>query len=110
MRDLTVEDMFDELAERMLGEDAAVEQGRMLRAVGLKTSGKFFAMVVKGELVVKLPAQRVAVLVSGGAGRPFERGPGRPMREWISLRPADAAACAAYVGEARRFVAAQAEP
>lgn len=101
--------MFDEVAGRLLGEDAALERARMFGSAGLKTGGKFFAMVTKGELVVKLPAERVDELVAAGTGHPFDPGHGRLMREWISLRPADEAACAAYVVEARSFVAAQAK-
>lgn len=104
---MTVEQMFDEVAGRLLTEDAALERGRMLSSVGLKTAGKFFAMIVKGELVVKLPAERVSELVAAGAGRPLESGRGRPMKEWVCLRPTGEAACAAYVVEARGFVAAQ---
>ena len=103
---MTVEQMFADVAQRLLDEEGdSVEQGRMLRSVGLKTDGKVFAMVVDGELVVKLPADRVDELVGRGAGRPFQAGQ-RVMREWVSLRPADEAACAAYVAEARSFVAA----
>jgi hypothetical protein len=106
MQAAPVEELFEQVATRLLVDDAHVEQGRMLRSGGLKTAGKFFAMVVQGELVVKLPVARVDELVAGGAGRPFESGR-RVMREWVSLRPADEAACAAYVVEARDFVAAQ---
>jgi hypothetical protein len=105
---VTVQDLFDEVAQRLLAEDPEVEQGRMFRAVGLKTAGKFFAFVVKDELVVKLPAERVDELVTTGAGRRFDPGHGRLMKEWATLRPADETACAAYVVEARTFVAAQA--
>jgi len=101
--------MFDEVAGRLLSEDAQVEQGRILNAVGLKTAGKFFAFVRKDELVVKLPAERVTEFVGAGTGRPFDAGRGRPMKEWVGLEPADEAACAAYVAEARGFVAAQAK-
>jgi hypothetical protein len=104
----TVQELFDEVAERLVGEDPEVEQGRMFRAGGLRTAGKFFAFVVKDELVVKLPAGRVDELVADGAGRRFDPGHGRLMKEWVSLRPVDGAACAAYVVEARTFVAAQA--
>jgi hypothetical protein len=103
---VTVEHLFDEVAARLLEEDPALGQGRMMNAVGLKTGGKFFAMVVKDELVVKLPAARVDELIAGGEGRRFDPGHGRPMKEWATLRPADEAACTAYVLEARDFVAA----
>ena len=105
---MKVEEMFDQVAGRLLADDAGVEQSRMFRSVGLKTAGKFFAMVVEGDLVVKLPAGRVDELVQGGAGRPFESGR-RVMREWVRLRPADEAAFADYVAEARSFVEAQAK-
>jgi hypothetical protein len=113
-------ELFEQVAARLLVDDAHVEQGRMLHFGGLKTAGKFFAMVVQGELVVKLRATRVGELVvklratrvdelvAGGAGRPSESGR-RVTREWVSLRPSDEAACAAYVVEARHFVAAQAK-
>jgi hypothetical protein len=105
--DVRVEEMFDDLARRLLDEDAGLERSRMFRSVGLRTAGKFFAVVVKGELVVKLPAERVDELVAGDAGRRFDPGHGRLMREWVCLRPVDESACAAYVDEARNFVAAQ---
>jgi hypothetical protein len=102
---VTVEQLFDDVAARLLEDDPVLEQGRMFRATGLKTGGKFFAMVTRGELVVKLPAERVDELIEGGEGRRFDPGHGRLMKEWVGLRPADAAACEAIVVEARDFVA-----
>jgi hypothetical protein len=107
-RTASVEEIFDVAARRLVEEHAAVEQGRILYSTGLKTGGKFFGFVTRGELVVKLPAERVDELVSSGAGLPFDAGKGRPMREWVRLRPADEVACAAHLRDARRFVAAQA--
>ena len=101
-----VQALFDQVAERLLAEDDAIEQTRMMGSDGLKTGGKFFAMVSRGELVVKLPRERVDELVEAGAGHRFDPGHGRLMKEWLALRPADEEACAAYVSEARRFVGA----
>ncbi len=106
---MTVDELFEHVSQRFLAEEADVEQGRMFSAVGLKTAGKFFAFARRGELVVKLPAERVDELVAGGKGHRFDPGHGRLMREWATLQPGDEAACAAYVGEARDFVAAQAK-
>jgi hypothetical protein len=100
---VTAAELLDAVAGRLLREDAAVDQGRMLRSDGLRIGGKFFATAVDGELVLKLPADRVAELVASGAGRPFVSG-GRVMREWVRVRPSDEAACTAYVLEARSFV------
>lgn len=100
-----VEQLFAAAAQRFVEEDAAVEQGRIFHSTGLKSEGKFFGFVARGELVVKLPAEQVDELVTSGAGLPFDAGKGRPMREWVRLRPADEAACAAHLRDARRFVA-----
>jgi TfoX/Sxy family transcriptional regulator of competence genes len=54
---VTVAQLFDDVADRLLDEDPSLGQGRMFNAVGLKTGGKLFAMVVKDELVVKLPVE-----------------------------------------------------
>ena len=53
----------------------------------LRLGGKIFAMLVRGRLVVKLPARRVDELVASGAGQHFDPGKGRLMREWLSLEP-----------------------
>ena len=100
----SVEALFEDAAGRLLADDPALERGRMMTATGLKIGGKFFAMVVRGELVVKLPAGRVDELEASGTGRRFEPGRGRRMKEWIGLRPDDEAACEAYMAEARGFV------
>ena len=102
---MTVTELFDRVAERQL-RDPAIERGKMLQATGLKTAGKFFAFVSsRGELVVKLPEQRVTELIARGTGSPLNpRGTGRPMREWVCLMPRDARTCARYVDEARKFV------
>ena len=67
--------------------DAAVSQGRMFGSPGFKVTGKVFAMLVKGRLVVKLPWERVEALVAAGKGERFDPGHGRLMKEWVSLAP-----------------------
>jgi hypothetical protein len=48
-------------------------------------------MLVQERVVLKLPRERVEVLVAAGDGAPFHNGAGRPMREWVALTgdPAD---------------------
>ena len=81
---MTVEQLFDEVATRLLEEDPSLGQGQMFNAIGLKTGGKFFAMVVKDELVLKLPADRIDQLIVDGEGRRFDPGHGRLMKEWAT--------------------------
>jgi hypothetical protein len=100
---IDVQEIFDRAAKRLRG----VERGKMLSATGLRDpkAGKFFAFTTRGVLVVKLPSERVTELIARGEGQVFDAGKGRPMKEWVGLTPADEAACAAYMREARAFVA-----
>jgi hypothetical protein len=53
----------------------------------LKYRGKIFAMLVRGSLVLKLPAERVTALIKAGEGVAFDANKGTAMREWFSLAP-----------------------
>ena len=59
--------------------------GRRFGATALKVHGAIFAMQVQGELVLKLPRERVAALIESGSGGPFSSGKGTPMREWVTV-------------------------
>jgi TfoX/Sxy family transcriptional regulator of competence genes len=66
--------------------DRRVKTGKMMASVGLKVGGKIFAMLVRGDLVVKLPRERVSALVEAGLGKQFDpRRDGRLMKEWVVL-------------------------
>jgi hypothetical protein len=95
------------LSGGVLGRPAGLARGRTRgeESEGLRTrAGRFFAFVRRGELVVKLPAAHVSELVASGEGTPFDADKGRPMREWVCLRPADESTLASYAAEASAFV------
>jgi hypothetical protein len=71
---------------------------------GLRVSGKIFAMLVRGELVVKLPKDRVDELVDSRVATRFDAGKGRSMKEWASVSPSASRRWKALVEEARAFV------
>jgi hypothetical protein len=48
---------------------------------------KIFVMLVRGRLVLKLPAERVDTLIAAGEGVRFDANKGTPMKEWFSLDP-----------------------
>lgn len=70
----------------------------------LKVGGRIFAMLVRGELVVKLPRARVDELVAERQGRFFDAGKGKPMREWFVLASGSRRAWSPLAQEAFDFV------
>ena len=103
---MTVEEMFDAIASRLVADNDRLEQARMFGSVGLRTeSGKFAGFARGDDLVVKLPAERVSELLESGEGSVFDAGRGRPMKEWIVLHPPNEAVVERYLLEARKFVA-----
>ena len=71
---------------------------------GLRVGNRIFAMVVRGELVVKLPKDRVDELVAARVAGPFDAGKGRPMKEWASVAFDSSRRWRALIAEARTFV------
>jgi hypothetical protein len=77
--------LFDIVVESLMKEPG-VSSARMFGAIGLKNKkGKFFAMLYKGELVVKLPKGRVEQLVKSKGAKHFDPGHGRIMKEWVAI-------------------------
>ena len=78
----------------------------------LRYQGKIFAMLVRGALVVKLPADRVAALIAAGHGTHFDANKGTPMREWLAVAgdiPNTAVSWSDLADEALAFARAEAE-
>jgi hypothetical protein len=78
---------YEDLVDDLMGIDGVTPpaQGSGFGRGALRYQGKIFAMLVRGRLVVKLPADRVTVLINSGDGAAFDANKGTPMREWLSL-------------------------
>ena len=74
-----------ELAPIVEAFAAGKQQRRKFGSNGLKVNGRIFAMLVRGNLVVKLPLPRAEALVASGQGEPFDPGHGRKMKEWVTV-------------------------
>jgi hypothetical protein len=100
----TPEQLWEPIARDQLAKRGVTRGTGFGTNEGLRVSGKIFAMLVRGELVVKLPRDRVDELVDAGAARRFDAGKGRPMREWASVPAGASRRWRGIVEEARNFV------
>jgi hypothetical protein len=97
--------LFESLCEEYAGLAGVTvpEGGSGFGSNAIKINRSIFAMLVNERLVVKLPAARVAGLISSSQGLPFDAGKGKPMREWVALSVDDDAS-RRLVAEAMAFV------
>jgi hypothetical protein len=99
------DERYEDLVDELIGT-AGVTPPRGGGGFGrsaLRYQGKIFAMLVRGRLVVKLPARRVDALVEAGDGIHFDANKGTPMREWLSLDPGSGQDWLALAREALAF-------
>lgn len=84
--------------------NADVTTGTMMGFPCLRRAGAFFASCDHrtGDLIVKLPRDRVEELIATGAGKPFAPA-GRTFREWVLIDDRDQARWAELIDEARVF-------
>ena len=103
---MTPQERYEDLVDEFTGVDGVTPPmgGSGFGRGALRYRRKIFAMLVRGQLVVKLPAPRVDELVAGGHGDRFDANKGTPMREWFSLDPDSALAWPPLAGEALDFV------
>jgi hypothetical protein len=82
-------DRYQDLVDELVGVPGVTppQGGGGFGRSALRYRGKIFAMLVRGRLVLKLPAGRVASLVAAGDGARFDANKGTPMKEWLSLDP-----------------------
>jgi hypothetical protein len=90
VREPEPQDRYADLVEEMTTIDGVEPPagGRGFGRTALRFDHKIFAMLVRGRLVVKLPASRVEQLVAAGDGVHFDANKGTPMREWLAVDPA----------------------
>jgi hypothetical protein len=101
------EALFEQLIARFRADPSVTPpsaKGGKFGASGLKVDGKLFAMLSKGELVLKLPKDRVDELIAAHAGKRFDPGHGRLMKEWVTIEPGKSRSWPKLAEEARRFV------
>jgi hypothetical protein len=98
------EALFWELADDMIAAGLAHE-GTMMGHRCLRVEGEFLAMIFPktGQLVVKLPENRVAEVIYGGSGSEFSPA-GRKFREWVAVDEIDLGLWRSLLEEGRDFV------
>jgi len=103
---MTPERRYAELVRKLSSNPGVtISSGKGFGSTGqLKAGGRIFAMLVRGELVVKLPRSRVDELVGQGDGARFDAGKGKPMREWFVLSPSSGMRWPGLAEEALNFV------
>jgi hypothetical protein len=99
---MTAEQTFERVVATLSAEPG-VTLGKAFHNPGLKLGPKLFAMLHPDGLVVKLPEPRCRELLASGAVRPFDRGQGTPMREWVTVAEPDTRGWTSYVREALSF-------
>ena len=80
---------YEDLIDGLLGSDGVTPPrgGGGFGRSAVRFQDKIFVMLVRGRLVLKLPAARVDDLIAAGDGVRFDANKGTPMREWFSLDP-----------------------
>lgn len=93
--DMKRKEIYKELTDHFANDNKiAVNSGK--GAQGIKYNKKMFIMFYKGDLVIKLPPERIKQLINSEEGLPFDPGTGKPMKDrvlisrskknlWISL-------------------------
>ena len=106
----TPEKRFAIIVEELLNNPGVTppSDGKGFGSSGLKVQNKIFAMLVRGDLVVKLPKARVDALVASGDGERYDpRHDGRFMKEWVVLVPTSEVEWLSLAREAMEFVASK---
>ena len=102
------EDRYGDLVDELVGLAGVTPPrgGGGFGRTALRFDNRIFAMLVRGRLVLKLPAERVDALLAAGEGARFDANKGTPMKEWFSLDPESELAWLPLAREALDFVRA----
>ncbi len=103
----SAEELFEDVIN-FFASDSKVSQAKMFGSPGLKIRGKIFAFLTKGQLILKLPKERVDGLVAAKTGdhfgHVFAPDDWRPMKEWVALKPTSEKEWLTLAQEAKDFV------
>jgi hypothetical protein len=104
----TMQERYEDLIDELAGVDGVTppREGSGFGRSAVRFHGKIFVMLVRGSLVLKLPAPRVEALVAAGEGVYFDANKGTPMKEWLSLDPDSGQAWLPLAQEALDFARA----
>lgn len=103
MTDAMARALFDPIADAYLSRED-VDMGPMFGSEGLRIRGKVFAFVGhRGDLIAKLPEERVTELETSGVGERMVIRE-RALREWVLVGPERAELWRPIVDEAFAFV------
>jgi len=85
--DQVLRERFGDLVDELVGLPGVTPPagGSGFGRSAIRFNGKIFVMFVRGQLVLKLPENRVDDLIAGGHGTRFDANKGKPMREWVTL-------------------------
>ena len=96
-------EVFDPIADELLTRPG-VDRGSMFGSEGIRIRGKVFAIVGHaGDLIVKLPTERIDELIGESAGKRLVMAQ-RPMREWMRVDRRRSDRWRAIAAEAYDFV------
>jgi hypothetical protein len=97
--------LFQHFADLLSRDDHRVTRSTMMGFPCLRVDAKFFACVERttGNLIVKLPAERVNEMVRTGTGLPFAPN-GRVFTEWVACPAPAPELWIDLLNEAKRYV------
>lgn len=98
--------LFTEIAEEIAAAEGAGSAHRKGFGTGSMFVGrKMFAVLdTTGDLVIKLPPERVKELIAAKSGRPWHPGNGVPLKEYVAVSYAQRKRWSALAREARTYM------